>query len=128
MGLAANQLGIDKAVCVINTSKCRLTLVNPVIVDFSDARAKLTEGCLSFPKRELEVYRHVYVELMADNLDGFYQFGIPLNKDPKDCTNIVKDFFTACVVQHEVAHLCGLVINDFVNHDCLTPDKWPQYQ
>ena len=55
IGLAANQIGINKRVCVINVKE-PLILINPEIIGSSEEWFVFPEGCLSFPnKKELEV-------------------------------------------------------------------------
>ena len=45
IGLAANQIGINKRVCVVNVKE-PLVLINPKIVDKSEETFVFTEGCL----------------------------------------------------------------------------------
>ena len=47
IGLAANQIGINKRVCVINVKE-PLVLINPRIVEKSKEQFIFAEGCLSF--------------------------------------------------------------------------------
>ena len=49
IGLAANQVGIDAAVAVVNVRE-PLILINPVIEEQWD-EVPYYEGCLSYPKR-----------------------------------------------------------------------------
>ena len=48
IGLAANQIGINKRICVINVKE-PIVLINPRIVEKSEEQFVFAEGCLSFP-------------------------------------------------------------------------------
>ena len=54
IGLAANQIGINKRVCVINVKE-PIVLVNPRIVEHSEEQFVFAEGCLSFPGQFIEI-------------------------------------------------------------------------
>ena len=45
IGLAANQIGINKRVCVVNVKE-PLVLINPKIVEHSEEHFVFPEGCL----------------------------------------------------------------------------------
>ena len=57
IGLAANQIGINKRVCVINVKE-PLVLINPKIVEKSKEQFVFPEGCLSFPDSKIKTQRH----------------------------------------------------------------------
>ena len=57
IGLAANQIGINKRVCVVNVKE-PLVLINPKIVEKSKEQFVFPEGCLSFPDSKLKTMRH----------------------------------------------------------------------
>ena len=48
-GLSANQIGVDKRMCVINIKE-PMVLVNPKIVKRSEEAVQYIESCLSLPK------------------------------------------------------------------------------
>ena len=58
IGLAANQIGIDKRVCVINVKE-PLVLINPKIVEKSKEQFVFAEGCLSFPDSKLNYAENI---------------------------------------------------------------------
>ena len=97
VGLAANQIGINKKVCVIRIDQYQLDLVNPVIVDKQDLCSFKNEGCLSFPGEWLSTKR--YNEVFIKDL--LHPAGVV-------CTGL-----TAVVVQHEVGHLYGETMYDY---------------
>ena len=53
IGLAANQIGINKRVCVVNVKE-PLVLINPKIVEKSKEQFIFPEGCLSFPDSKIK--------------------------------------------------------------------------
>ena len=102
IGLAANQVGYARRIFVmdITTNKDNPTIfINPIIK--KKAKEKLTEeeGCLSCPKKLVEVKRPIYVGLKWFCRHGEEQY---------------KTFYRlpARVVQHEVEHLDGKLIID----------------
>tara|TARA_R110002020_G_scaffold39217_1_gene116930 strand:+ start:310 stop:882 length:573 start_codon:yes stop_codon:yes gene_type:complete len=103
VGLAANQIGINKRVCVINVKE-PLVLINPKIVEKSEKTFVFPEGCLSFPKKHIRTLRYVSVTVEADNHDDKLLF----SADSKD----VDDAFECACVQHEIDHLDGITMFD----------------
>jgi peptide deformylase len=103
VGLAANQIGINQRLAVIDISfkedpAQKLVLVNPQIVA-REGKAKLQEGCLSLPEFREDVTRASKVTLRAQDVEGnwFEQTGEEL---------------LARAFQHELDHLDGkLFIN-----------------
>ena len=103
IGLAANQIGIQKRVCVVNVKE-PLVLINPKIVERSEKMFPFAEGCLSFPKKNAKTERHNSVVVEADNHDGKLTFSA-------ESGDINDAFETACV-QHEIDHLDGITMFD----------------
>ena len=102
IGLAANQVGYARRMFVIDTSNDHNSpqiFINPVLE--TKAKEKLTEeeGCLSCPKKLVEVRRPIYVGLKWFCRHGEEQY---------------KTFYRlpARVVQHEIDHLDGKLITD----------------
>ena len=96
VGLAANQVGIDARVCVVNVDR-PLIFVNPKVVGKFGA-IKFKEGCLSFPDEEVTTKRYRNI-VVRDEIGGERIF---------DAKNLLE---TVCV-QHEVDHLNGLTMYD----------------
>lgn len=96
IGLAANQVGIDARVCVVNVDR-PLVFVNPKVVGKFGA-IKFKEGCLSFPDAEVTTKRYRNV-VVRDEVGGERIF---------DARNLLE---TVCV-QHEIDHLNGLTMYD----------------
>ena len=103
IGLAANQIGIDKRVCVINVKE-PLVLINPKIVEKSKEQFVFAEGCLSFPDSKLKTIRHESIIVEADNHEGQLSF----SANSKD----INDAFECVCVQHEIDHLDGITMFD----------------
>jgi len=103
IGLAANQIGINKRVCVINVKE-PLVLINPRIVEHSEEQFMFAEGCLSFPGEHIKTGRHVSVVVETDNHEGKLSFSA-------ESENINDAFECACV-QHEIDHLDGITMFD----------------
>ena len=103
IGLAANQIGINKRVCVINVKE-PLVLINPKIVEHSKEQFVFAEGCLSFPKDKVKTQRYTSVVIKADNHKGKLSF----SAESKD----INDAFECVCVQHEIDHLDGITMFD----------------
>ena len=103
VGLAANQIGINKRVCIVNVKE-PIVLVNPRIVEQSSEQFMFAEGCLSFPGQHVRTGRFTEVTVEADNHEGKLKFSA-------DSENINDAFECACV-QHEIDHLDGITMFD----------------
>lgn len=103
IGLAANQVGINKRVCVINVKE-PLVLINPKIVETSEETFVFPEGCLSFPNKNIRTTRFVEVTVEADNHEGQLSFSAK--------SEDINDAFECACVQHEIDHLDGVTMFD----------------
>ena len=108
IGLAANQIGINKRVCVINVKE-PLVLINPKIIEHSKEQFVFPEGCLSFPDSKVKTKRYESIVVKADNHKGKLSF----SANSKD----INDAFECVCVQHEIDHLDGITMfdRDFIN-------------
>ena len=104
IGLAANQIGINKRVCIINVKEEPLILINPEIIERSKETFVFPEGCLSFPNKHVRTIRNTSIKVKADNHDEELTF----NANSKD----YKDAFECACVQHEIDHLDGITMFD----------------
>lgn len=112
VGLAANQLGFDNSVLIVecpykDKGLFPLTIfVNPEIVELSDETDLMDEGCLSLPPIELETERSLKLKIKyQDELGKWHKFA------PKD--------FVARILQHETDHLNGILFTDRVREKYL---------
>ena len=103
IGLAANQIGINKRVCVVNVKE-PLVLINPKIVEKSEEQFIFAESCLSFPDTKVRTKRNVSITVEADNHEGQLSF----SADSKD----IEAAFECVCVQHEIDHLDGITMFD----------------
>ena len=117
-GLSANQIGVDKRMCVINIKE-PMVLVNPKIIKRSEEAVQYIESCLSLPKtmrKPKNTVRSISVTVETDNL-GTVEFG-PDEKDKigTDGHNYFADegLLECVVAQHEIDHLDGILITDSI--------------
>ena len=94
IGLAANQVGINAQVAVVNVTE-PLVLINPQIVH-KENEISYFEGCLSYPKKGVNTKRYEIVEVKSDNVESTMRF----------------DGLESICVQHEIDHLNGKTIFD----------------
>lgn len=99
VGLAAPQVGQNIRLCLINTEKGPLALLNPKITWKSLRTETEEEGCLSCPNVWLPVKRSKIVYVKA------------LSEDGQSLSFKAKGLF-ARVIQHEFDHLDGILIVD----------------
>ncbi len=101
VGLAAQQVGIDKQLAVIDVGEGLIKLVNPVIVK-RKGHEQSEEGCLSVPGISVAVkrYRSVTVHFMDEE-------GIARGLDAEG--------LLSRAIQHELDHLHGILIIDHTN-------------
>ena len=103
IGLAANQIGIQKRVCVVNVKE-PLVLINPEIIERSEKEFIFPEGCLSFPDKKVRTKRNISIKVKSDNHDEVLSF----SADSKE----MNDAFECVCVQHEIDHLDGITMFD----------------
>jgi peptide deformylase len=111
IGLAANQVGADKSIFVVDISQVEdyedtkpLALINPKIIKRSDKKVIIEEGCLSIPDVREEVERPKSITIV-------YQ-----DTDLKEHT-IEADDLMARVMQHEYDHLQGILFTDLISDE-----------
>ncbi len=119
IGLAANQVGIDAQVAVVNVRE-PLILINPQIVSKSD-KVTFYEGCLSYPGKGVRTERYETIEVKTEQLEGSMIFsgkttGIEgakgLWEDKANQQDTAMRLLETVCVQHEVDHLNGIVCMD----------------
>jgi len=118
IGLAANQVGIDAQVAVVNVRE-PLVLINPKIIS-KEVEIPYYEGCLSYPKKGVHTkrYRDIVVSTEQSESDWYFS-GAEENSDGKsvwDKGNMKQDqenrILESVCVQHEIDHLNGVVCMD----------------
>ena len=116
LGMSANQIGLNKRICVINVKEQPLVLVNPQIVDEGQEKLIYFEGCLSLPKtmkKPIKTVRSYGVKVKADNFPEVLEFGTE-ERAHEDINSLFGDvnLLESICVQHEIDHLNGLTIRD----------------
>ena len=118
IGLAANQVGIDAQVAVVNVRE-PLVLINPKIIK-KEGEIDFYEGCLSYPSKGVHTkrYRDVIIQT-AQSESGWYFSGAETPKEGKGSWEVEKNdkdqelrLLESVCVQHEIDHLNGVVCMD----------------
>ncbi|RPI72290.1 MAG: peptide deformylase [Ignavibacteriales bacterium] len=111
IGLAANQVGVDKQIFIIDISRVEgfeeakpMTIINPRIIGRSEKNNKMEEGCLSIPDIRVDIERPEEITITFQDVD--------LNEH-----TITSDDVFARVMQHEYDHLQGILFIDYLTED-----------
>lgn len=110
IGLAAPQVGSNTRLIVLdinyrqNDLDAPLFVLNPEILWTSEESKTLTEGCLSIKGQSCEVRRSSRVKVRFTDLDG--------QQHEREFSHL----WAACI-QHEIDHLNGVLIVDYVPAD-----------
>ena len=107
IGLAANQVGIEKRVIIFDIDyrekgKDLTVLINPKII-LAEDKIEFEEGCLSVPDFQEKIARKKYIQAQG------------LDRDGKPITIEAEDLAAICI-QHEIDHLNGTLILDHVSY------------
>jgi peptide deformylase len=111
IGLAANQVGVNKQIFVVDISVMEgyenvkpIAFINPKIVERSEETSVYEEGCLSIPDQHEEVTRPKKIKIEYQDTDLKTQ-------------TLEADELLARVIQHEYDHLQGILFTDLVDDD-----------
>jgi peptide deformylase len=109
IGLAANQVGLNKKFFIIDLKGMDgyedfkpLVVINPEIIEYSDDKIVMEEGCLSLPTLRVDVERSEMIKIKYLDTDEEEQL-------------IDVDSWLARVILHEYDHLIGKMIPDRVD-------------
>ncbi len=107
IGLAAIQVGVPKRIVVIDTAdegeeKKPLIMANPELVALGPTTRLYEEGCLSIPDVRVEIERPETVTVRYVDRAGKQQ-------------ELAADGLLATAIQHELDHLDGQLIIDFLS-------------
>ena len=114
IGLAANQVGIDAQVAVVNVRE-PLVLINPKIVS-KEVEIPYYEGCLSYPGKGVNTkrYRDVVISTEQSEADWYFS-GAEEDSEGKSVwdkgqmkQNAEMRTLESVCVQHEIDHLNGI--------------------
>jgi peptide deformylase len=113
VGIAAPQVGESLRVIVFmplvhNTDYPMppRVLINPVIYDYSKNYIEDWEGCLSLPGQMVKIFRPLWVDVHAQDEEG--------NEFEERF-----EYLAARIVQHEINHLDGVLIDKYISHNNL---------
>ncbi len=106
VGLAANQVGVNQSLFVVDISPVEgyesykpAVIINPQIIFSSSEKTFMEEGCLSIPELKAEVERSEIIKLKFQDTDLVEH-------------EIEIDDLLARVMQHEYDHLQGVLFID----------------
>ena len=107
IGLAAVQVGIPRRLVVLDVAEdeekpAPLVLVNPEIVALGDATRLHEEGCLSIPDVRVEIERTASLIVHYTDREGARK-------------ELEASGLLATAIQHEINHLDGKLIIDFLS-------------
>ncbi|AWD32718.1 Peptide deformylase [Candidatus Kinetoplastibacterium sorsogonicusi] len=103
IGLAANQVGLDLRLIVLDVNNHPMILINPEIIWHSEEYIISKEGCLSIPGIYENVKRHSKIRCIA------------LDHNDKKVDFIADDILSICI-QHEIDHLNGKLFIDYLSN------------
>ena len=118
IGLAANQVGYDASVAVVNVRE-PLILINPVIKEQWD-EIDYYEGCLSFPKKGVHTkrYKNIVIHTEQEESDWYFSGAETSNEgkgtweeEGRKQDQELRILESVCV-QHEIDHLNGITCID----------------
>jgi peptide deformylase len=99
IGLAANQVGINQKIFVMQAQGWQRECFNPEIVGFSQNLVSWDEGCLSFPGEHCIIVRPEWIDVRYQSADGAWH------------SERFARILARCY-QHELDHLNGLTMWD----------------
>jgi len=113
IGLAANQVGVDKSIFIVNVSIMEgyedikpLAVINPKIIESSKTKIFMEEGCLSIPNVKSEINRPDSIKIKFMDTEFNEQL-------------MEADKLLARVMLHEYDHLQGILFTDLLQDDIL---------
>ncbi len=101
VGLAAVQVGLEYRMFVMRSDPI-MGVFNPIIVDKSEERVVLDEGCLTYPEIVLKIKRPKKIRLRFTEANG-------------ETTTKIFDGMSARIIQHELMHCDGELFGDLVS-------------
>jgi peptide deformylase len=106
MGLAANQIGREESIFIVDISSVKgfegykpMIFINPKIIEYSEEKSVVEEGCLSLPGIRAKIERPKAIKLLYNDID--------MNEH-----ELKDDGLIARVIQHENDHLLGIYFTE----------------
>ena len=120
-GLSANQIGVNKRMCVVrnfyedpkldSVNSEDIVLINPKIISKSNETEMDWEGCLSVPDVYGKVPRFKKIKIKAKDING-------------DTIRLTANGYFARVIQHELDHLDGILFTEKVEGKTITESEF----
>ena len=111
IGLAANQVGANKKIFIVDIAKVEdyeelkpIVFINPKITKYSEEKTVFEEGCLSIPDLRADVERPEKITIVYKDTD--------MNEHTLEADELLSR-----VIQHEYDHLRGVLFPDLVDED-----------
>ena len=130
IGLAANQVGIDAQVAVVNVRE-PIILINPKYIDKGN-EIPYYEGCLSFHGKGVNTRRYDSVIIKTEQEESNWYFSGAANpidgkgsweKTQQNKNDAEMRLLETICVQHEIDHLNGVTIMDRQMVTTITKEK-----
>ena len=122
IGLAANQVGANKKLFIVDLTKVEdyenskpIVFLNPKIVKHSEEQIVFEEGCLSIPDIRGDVERPEAITIEYQDAE--------LKEQTMDADNLL-----ARVIQHEYDHVLGILFTDLVDDEMKKRFKKPLHR
>lgn len=119
IGLAANQVGANKKIFIVDITKVEgyedsnpIVFINPKITKYSEEKTFFEEGCLSIPDLRADVERPEKITITYKDTD--------MNE-----FTLEADELLSRVIQHEYDHLLGVLFPDLVDEEMKKKLKRP---
>lgn len=96
VGMAANMIGVNKRIIVVDLGLFPIAMLNPVIIGRSSETYEAQEGCLSLPGQQTTT-RHQSIEVEYQDLE--------MKRHRQSFSG-----FPAQIIQHEIDHCEGILI------------------
>jgi peptide deformylase len=115
IGLAANQVGLDMRLIIVNTEDGPTAFINPKIKNKSLLKQKFDEGCLSFPDITGFISRPQKITLEYQDENGNQK-------------KIKTQKLMSTVFQHELDHINGIIFTDKIKKFTAGEDQFKKLQ
>ena len=108
VGLAANQVGFDYRMITVNGDQFQGMMLNPTIEEASKEVFHFEEGCLSIPGYGFDTGKRSKII----KVEYFDIAGVK--------NSVILSDMTAVIVQHEIDHLQGVMMTDYMESEMTT--------
>lgn len=102
VGLSANQVGLNIKMFVLGAGDIKMSVFNPELLEVSDEKVSLDEGCLSYPGIYIKVARPVACKVRFKNVKN-------------ETVEQVLSGLTARIFLHEYDHMLGVTFRGRVS-------------